>query len=56
MTPTQAERKLGRVEDYLNNLLDTQHRLSNEEIETLISELDEVREGLMQGLTQERAA
>ena len=52
MTYEKALRHLDRVSDYLNNLLDTQHRLSNEEIESLISDVDAVQEGLQQGLTQ----
>lgn len=52
MTSEEALRHLDRVADYLNNLLDTQHRLSNEEIENLISDIDAVQEGLQQGLTQ----
>lgn len=52
MTYNQALTHLDRVADYLNNLLDTRHPLSNEEIESLISDIDAVQEGLQQGLSQ----
>jgi hypothetical protein len=52
MTYEEALRHLDRVADYLNNLLDTGHSLSNEEIESLISDIDAVQEGLQQGLTK----
>jgi hypothetical protein len=52
MTYEQALRHLDRVEDYLNNLLDTRYRLSNEEIESLITDIDAVKEGMQQGLSQ----
>jgi hypothetical protein len=51
MTSEQALGHLGRIADYLNNLLDTHHPLTNEEIESLISDIDAVQEGLQQGLT-----
>lgn len=46
MTYFEALGRLDRVTNYLNNLLDIGHRLSNEEIETLISDVDEVAEAL----------
>jgi hypothetical protein len=52
MTYEEALQHLDRVADYLNNLLDTRHPLSNEEIESLISDIDAVQEGLQQGLTR----
>jgi hypothetical protein len=52
MTYEEALQHLDRVADYLNNLLDTRHLLSNEEIESLISDIDAVQEGLQQGLTR----
>ena len=56
MTYEQALRHLDRVADYLNNLLDAQHRLSNEEIESLITDIDAVQEGLQQGLSHNGTA
>ena len=52
MTYNQALMHLDRVADYLNNLLDTRYPLSNEEIESLITDIDAVQEGLQQGLSQ----
>jgi hypothetical protein len=52
MTYNQALTYLERVADYLNNLLDTRHPLSNEEIESLISDIDIVQEGMQEGLSQ----
>lgn len=56
MTYEEALQHLDRVSDYLNNLLDTRHPLSNEEIESLISDIDAVQEGLQQGLTRAAGA
>jgi hypothetical protein len=52
MTYEQALQHLDRVADYLHHLLDTGHPLSNEEIESLISDIDAVQKGLQQGLTR----
>jgi hypothetical protein len=52
MTLNEALIHLDRVADYLNNLLDTRHPLSNEEIERVITDIDAVQEGLQQGLSQ----
>jgi hypothetical protein len=52
MTCKEALRRLDRVADDLKNLLDTGHRLSNEEIEGLISDIDAVEGGLQEGLSQ----